>query len=1079
MTRYERRDLLKKDSTLFGFFNILCSDRESTFAIWLDGDNECSYNYAHLYKRVYAVAKKVKELNFGSVSGRVGIAVDTNPRWAQLFWGLLAAGREPLLLDPSLPDRTLAYLMSEAGADALICAKKRDIDAKQLSPDELLDAPEYDISNDEPESHRTEWADRVAVCTSGTTATSRVFVYDGAGICCQVIGFIDHQPYPCLTCAEEGPIRTLSFLPLNHIFGLMTNIITTPFQQFPQIYLKDRAPQTILSTCRKTKVQMILAVPMLANGISSGVMKNLEKQSPINRAAFKLMQKRSLDAQKKDPRKGLELAHKIFSKVNANLFGDSLIQIVVGGAHIPAKHAKLLNSLGYAVTVGYGMTEIAITSYENKIDLESRMTSSVGLPLPICEYKLIPDGDDENRGELLVRSKAMHIGRLTGGKLVAADVDKDGYFATGDVVRLGDEGRMWIEGRVKDMIIGPSGENVYPDEIEDAFAAVDAFGKYTVLGTSKDEKEYITLVVSVGENINDADFIERLTNTASEANASVRANSRVNRFLVTAKELPVAATIKVRRGELAKDISENPDDYKPLTVNTAAKKKTEKVKKAKAGSEREELTEVRKIIAETLSLELAKVGADSDIIADLGGDSLMTIEMAIKIEEKFGVTIPEEQYAECLTARKILDKIDSIRTGNVSAPEKSGSVTPITRFEDSPEYKNFEHRLATTGERNPYFVCHESPLYDVSLMNGEKEVLNFGSYNYVGMSGRPETIKAAKAAADKYGTSASGSRLLGGEKKIHEALEQAIAEWKHAEDAVVLVGGHSTNVTVVGNFCGKNDLILYDALAHNSVHEGCRLSDSESRPFPHNDTAALDKILSLCRNRYEKVLIVVEGAYSMDGDIAPIPEYVRIKKKYGCFLMVDEAHSACVLGKTGGGVDEHFGLAPDDIDIKMGTLSKGLGTCGGYIAGKRCLVEYLRYNVPGFVFSVGLSPVLAAASLEAIRLLREDPSIIERLHSNIKCFAEEAKKHRFDICLAGETAILPVLVGKDEDAYALSVALSDKGVFVPPAVFPAVPKNKARLRFCVISEHKPEQIARALDILDETAKEMGIELPRI
>jgi 8-amino-7-oxononanoate synthase len=357
-----------------------------------------------------------------------------------------------------------------------------------------------------------------------------------------------------------------------------------------------------------------------------------------------------------------------------------------------------------------------------------------------------------------------------------------------------------------------------------------------------------------------------------------------------------------------------------------------------------------------------------------------------------------------------------------------------------------------------------------------RTVLNFGSYNYVGMSGRPETVKAAQEAAAKYGTSASGSRLLGGEKPIHRELEKAIAEWKHAEDAVVLVGGHSTNVTVVGNFCGKNDLILYDALAHNSINEGCRLSDAQSRPFPHNDYEALEKILASQRQYYEKVLIVIEGAYSMDGDVAPVPEFVRLKKKYGCFLMVDEAHSACVLGKTGGGVDEHFGLSGYDVDIKMGTLSKGLGTCGGYIAGRRCIVEYLRYNLPGFVFSVGMSPPLAAASLEAVRLLQNEPEIMEALHRNIKLFADEAKAYGFDICLAGETAILPVMVGKDEDAFLLSTVLGEKGVFVPPAVYPAVPKNKARLRFCVISEHKPEQIKTALRILDETAKELGIDL---
>ena len=365
----------------------------------------------------------------------------------------------------------------------------------------------------------------------------------------------------------------------------------------------------------------------------------------------------------------------------------------------------------------------------------------------------------------------------------------------------------------------------------------------------------------------------------------------------------------------------------------------------------------------------------------------------------------------------------------------------------------------------------------MSIHDG-KEILNFSSYNYAGMSGRPETIRAAQEAAAHYGCSASASRLLGGEKPIHKELEKAIAEWKHAEDAVVLVGGHSTNVTIVGNFCGENDLILYDALAHNSVHEGTRLSDAESRPFPHNNYEALETILRTSRDRYEKVLIVVEGVYSMDGDIAPIPEFVRVKKQYGCFLMVDEAHSSCVLGETGGGVDEYFHLEPDDIDIKMGTLSKGLGACGGYLCGKKSLIDYFRYQLPGFVFSVGISPALAAAALTSQRLLRREPSIMKRLHDNIAFFVAEAKKHRFDICLAGETSVVPVLVGPDDDAFRLSSLMHRAGVYVPPVVFPAVPRGESRLRFCVISEHRQDEMVKALDLLEKVAAENGIVLPR-
>ena len=217
----------------------------------------------------------------------------------------------------------------------------------------------------------------------------------------------------------------------------------------------------------------------------------------------------------------------------------------------------------------------------------------------------------------------------------------------------------------------------------------------------------------------------------------------------------------------------------------------------------------------------------------------------------------------------------------------------------------------------------------------------------------------------------------------------------------------------------------------------------------------------------------------MDGDIAPIPEFVRIKRAYGAFLMVDEAHSSCVIGARGGGVDDYFGLAPDDIDIKMGTLSKGLGTCGGYIAGSRPLVEYLRYNVPGFVFSVGISPPLAAAAKRAIELIMTDSSMVRELHDNIAAFVSIAREKGFNTCLAEESAIIPVLVGRDEDAALLSRLMLENGVFVPPAVFPAVPRNQARLRFCVISNHKRDQIKTALETLERLVQENNIRLPGV
>jgi 8-amino-7-oxononanoate synthase len=403
--------------------------------------------------------------------------------------------------------------------------------------------------------------------------------------------------------------------------------------------------------------------------------------------------------------------------------------------------------------------------------------------------------------------------------------------------------------------------------------------------------------------------------------------------------------------------------------------------------------------------------------------------------------------------------------------QEKGKVTPIKRFEDTPEHIAFSKRLeeAAQMDYNPYFVCHESVVRDISIVEG-KEVINFGSYNYLGMSGRKEVSEAAKRAIDLYGTSASGSRILAGEKKLYTELEAEIAQWKHTEDSLVFSAGNLTNTTFIGNFCNEKDAIFYDLLSHSSIDQGCRMSPAFTKRFPHNGFEALDRLLAKYRDSYEKVLIIVEGVYSMDGDIAPVDEFVKLKKKYGCFLMVDEAHSSGVIGEHGGGVDEYFHLAPEDIDIRMGTMSKSLGSIGGYLAASRNIINYLKYNLPGFIFTAGISPASAAAALEAVRIIRRDPEPVRRLQANIKQFVEGSLKRGFNICLAKESAIVPVWVGKDEEAFVLSKLMLERGVFVPPAAYPAVPRGQARLRFNVISEHKPEQIERCLDTLAELFK---------
>ncbi len=306
---------------------------------------------------------------------------------------------------------------------------------------------------------------------------------------------------------------------------------------------------------------------------------------------------------------------------------------------------------------------------------------------------------------------------------------------------------------------------------------------------------------------------------------------------------------------------------------------------------------------------------------------------------------------------------------------------------------------------------------------------------------------------------------MAGEREVQRELERELAENYGVDDCVVFVSGHATNVSTIGSLFGPKDLVIHDALVHNSVLEGARLSGSARRSFPHNNHKVLDQILSEIRGQFERVLIVVEGHYSMDGDIPDLPALIEIKKRYKVFLMVDEAHSLGVLGETGKGLHEHFGVAGKDVDIWMGTLSKTLAASGGYIAGERALVEQLKYSAPGFVYSVGISPVLAAASLAALKIMNEEPERVSRLQQRGKFFLQMARELGIDTGLSMGYSIVPAIIGGSLKATQVSLKLFDLGINVQPIIYPAVEERAARLRFFISSTHSEQQLSNALQAL--------------
>ena len=366
-------------------------------------------------------------------------------------------------------------------------------------------------------------------------------------------------------------------------------------------------------------------------------------------------------------------------------------------------------------------------------------------------------------------------------------------------------------------------------------------------------------------------------------------------------------------------------------------------------------------------------------------------------------------------------------------------------------------------KHNPFFVPVDQAR-DEAAARGERFV-SFANYDYLGLSNHPAVKAAAADALDMTGIGALASRLVGGERGSHKVLEQALAAFVGVEEVMTLVSGYLTNVTVISHIMGSRDVIFLDELSHNSIIAGCKASPAEVIFFRHNDFVHLDALLAEHRPKYKTALIVSESLFSMDGDIVDLPRLVALKKKHATWLLLDEAHSIGVLGQEGRGLCEYTGVDPNDIDIIVGTLSKSFASCGGFVCAKSAVINWFRHTLPGFVYSVGLSPVISAAALAALELTQSESWRIERLRHNSELFVAMAQEAGLDTGPAIGRGVVPILF---KDSYATleaSQVLLANGFYVPPIIQVGVPRDQPRLRFFLSATHTEADIRGVIDVL--------------
>jgi 8-amino-7-oxononanoate synthase len=392
--------------------------------------------------------------------------------------------------------------------------------------------------------------------------------------------------------------------------------------------------------------------------------------------------------------------------------------------------------------------------------------------------------------------------------------------------------------------------------------------------------------------------------------------------------------------------------------------------------------------------------------------------------------------------------------------------TAIDVFEKVRGHERAEQlRAAREADLLPYFRRLESPAAPVVEMEGAERIM-LGSNNYLGLTGDERVIQGARDALERYGTGLTGSRLLNGTIDLHLDLERELAEWMGTEEAIVFTTGHQANVGTLGTILSPGDTVIADSADHASILDGCLLSRAKLRPYRHGRLDKLEKMLERAGEDGGGVLVVVDGVFSMEGDVADLPPIVELCKAHGARLMVDEAHAAGVLGARGAGASEHFGVEAD-VDLRMGTFSKSLASCGGFIAGSHEVIDFLRISSRAFLFTAAAVPAAVGAALAALRIIRSDegPALFARVLDNARYLRDGLRDLGFEVHDVGPpvtTPVIPVVVGDDWKAVMLWRALYDAGVYVNVALHPAVPPAGALLRTSVMATHDQATLDRAL-----------------
>lgn len=701
-------------------------------------------------------------------------------------------------------------------------------------------------------------------------------------------------------------------------------------------------------------------------------------------------------------------------------------------------------------------------------DSSTNNVSVVDCGKPLLNVKIMSTetGDflEENRvGEILINGSSVSSGYWNDAEKTNSvfKTGKDGsrYYYSGDLGFIS-EGELFITGRINDLII-IGGCNYFAHEIESVVdtCSPDLRSGYSIAYESSDSGlSELVIAVEVKPGKDNYSELTRQILFAVNKHFGISANKI---YLLKPHTILKTTSGKLQRRQTINLITDNPEPVLFCYVNQLNEVPEVKEEsclqnqRINPGDNPEKIAPlIENCFIELLNENFSQIlkCKSNTIMEDLGLDSIMYVKLLTSLKQKLGVDFEVNDL--------VVEKNQTIHQLSLEIAHLIQTQKRITQLEQLPKVKNLLERHAQLVERNYdqlFMRAFEGPANSTILLDG-KSYINFASYNYLGLSDSPGIKEFIKENVDRYGSSVSASRLVAGNRVLTEQLEEELAAFVGYPEAIVFTAGYQTVVSTITHLFGQGDAIVYDELAHNSSLFGAHFSGAQLHTFKHNDVDSLEAKLAHLSNKFDKILIITEGIFSMDGDIAPIDKIISLKKKYGCFLIVDEAHSLGVIGKTGHGVIEYFKQSPNDIDMIIGTLSKAFASCGGFVCASRELIQYMKYSVPGFVFSAGITPANSAASLYALKSIKETPQPIQRMQDNADYFLAQLKSLGLDTGTSHNTPIVPVIIKESQRTIEASYQLFGQGIYAPPIIAPGVTEDQARIRFFITALHQKEQL---------------------